>query len=259
MSSGYPSAKQAAGAVDPAHGIGGAGADFRSMLVPVTGFSLPEAMRAELEAAPKLSRSEMTRRRLMIAAAELIQDAGFNGLKVADICKRADFAHGTFYLHWKDRRGVAHDVLTAFMEAIRAHRPPRRPMQSFYQRLMAGQLYYIDVYRRNVGLMRCQGQLADELDSFAELGLKANLGLAHRVVRAAMREDPGLEAQPIERRLATALACIAMVDKLLHEVFARGLDLGLDDVALAEMLSLSWHRTLLGRDPSADVGCAVSP
>ena len=49
-------------------------------------------MRTELEAAPKLSRSEMTRRKLMIAAAELIQDSGFGGLKVADICKRADFA-----------------------------------------------------------------------------------------------------------------------------------------------------------------------
>ncbi|CAH1669803.1 TetR/AcrR family transcriptional regulator [Hyphomicrobiales bacterium] len=245
--------------MSPARTMGDAAADSDPALPTVAGFSLPEAMRAELEAAPKLSRSEMTRRRLMIAAAELIQDAGFGGLKVADICKRADFAHGTFYLHWKDRRGVAHDVLTAFMEAIRTHRPQRRPMQSFYQRLMAGQLYYIDVYRRNVGLMRCQGQLADELDSFAELGLKANLGLAHRIVRAAAREEPALEAQPIERRLGTALACIAMVDKLLHEVFARGLDLGLDDVALAEMLSLSWHRTLLGRDPSADIAPVVSP
>lgn len=207
-------------------------------------------MRAELDAAPKLSRSEMTRRRLMIAAAELIQDAGFGGLKVADICKRADFAHGTFYLHWKDRRGVAHDVLTAFMEAIRVHRPPRTPMQNFHARLMAGHLYYIDVYRRNIGLMRCQGQLADELDSFAQLGLTANQGLARRIVRAAAREDPALESQPFEVRQATALACIAMVDKLLHEIFARGLELGLDDEALAAMLSLSWHRMLLGRDPS---------
>jgi len=232
----------AATAVSAAAGSGAGGA-------ATSGFSLPEAMRAELEAAPKLSRSEITRRKLMIAAAELIQDAGFGGLKVADICKRADFAHGTFYLHWKDRRGVAHDVLTAFMEAIRAHRPQRRPGQNFYERLVIGHLYYIDLYRRNIGLMRCQGQLADELEDFAAIGLKANLALAHRVLRAAEREEPSLAAQPIPQRLATALGCIAMVDKLLHEVFARGLAIGLTDEEFAGTLSLSWHRSLLGRDP----------
>ena len=249
MSSGHPSAKQADEVVDPVERAAGPAAGSGVGRAATSGFSLPEAMRTELEAAPKLSRSEMTRRKLMIAAAELIQDSGFGGLKVADICKRADFAHGTFYLHWKDKRGVAHDVLTAFMEAIRAHRPQRRPGQSFYQRLAIGHLYYIDLYRRNIGLMRCQGQLADELDEFAAIGLKANLALAHRVLRAAEREQPSLAAEPIPQRLATALGCIAMVDKLLHEVFARGLAIGLSDDEFAGTLSLSWHRALLGRDP----------
>ena len=245
MSSGYPSAKQAPKTIEPAGTA--IGSDVGQ--AAISGFSLPEAMRAELEAAPKLSRSEMTRRRLMIAAAELIQDSGFGGLKVADICKRADFAHGTFYLHWKDKRGVAHDVLAAFMEAIRAHRPQRQPGQSFYERLVIGHLYYIDLYRRNIGLMRCQGQLADELDEFAAIGLKANLALAYRILRAAEREQPSLASEPIPQRLATALGCIAMVDKLLHEVFARGLAIGLSDDDFAGTLSLSWHRSLLGRDP----------
>lgn len=249
MSSGHPSAKQANETVDAATMAVSAAAGSGAARSATSGFSLPEAMRAELEAAPKLSRSEMTRRKLMIAAAELIQDSGFGGLKVADICKRADFAHGTFYLHWKDKRGVAHDVLTAFMEAIRANRPQRQPGQSFYERLVVGHLYYIDLYRRNIGLMRCQGQLADELDEFAAIGLKANLALAHRVLRAAEREEPSLATQPIPQRLATALGCIAMVDKLLHEVFARGLAIGLSDDDFAGTLSLSWHRSLLGRDP----------
>ncbi|WP_420103257.1 TetR/AcrR family transcriptional regulator [Bosea sp. (in: a-proteobacteria)] len=219
----------------------------------IFGFSLPEAMRAELEAAPKLSRSETTRRKLMIAAAELMQDSGFGGLKVADICKRANFAHGTFYLHWKDKSGVAHDVLSALMEAIRANRPQRRPSQSFYERLVDGHLYYIELYRRNIGLMRCQGQLADELDEFAAIGLKANLALAYRVLRAAEREAPSLADQPVAHRLAAALGCIAMVDKLLHDVFARGLNIGLSDRDLAATLSLSWHRVLLGQDPAPQV------
>lgn len=217
--------------------------------VPRLGFSLPDVLRSDLENAPKLPRSEATRRRFLIAASELIQDSGFNDLKVADICKRAGFAHGTFYLHWQDRRGVAHDVLTAFMEAIRRHRPPREPVQSFYERLVTGHLYYIDVYRRNVGLMRCQGQLADQLEDFAAIGLKANLALARRALRAAEQEDASWSTQPASHRLATALSCIAMVDKLLHDVFVRGLDIGLSDDEFARMLSIGWYRSLLGRDP----------
>jgi AcrR family transcriptional regulator len=212
------------------------------------GFSLPDVLQAELDSGPKLPRSEATRRRFLIAAAELIQETGFNDLKVADICRRAGFAHGTFYLHWQDRRGIAHDVLTAFMSAIRQHRPARQPGLSFYARLVAGHLYYIDVYRRNVGLMRCQGQLADQLEEFAQIGLHANMTLARRVVRAVDRELGSKSREPEAQRLATALGCIALVDKLLHDVFARGLDMGLDDHALAANMSRTWYRALMGSD-----------
>jgi AcrR family transcriptional regulator len=234
--------------------IDGAGAAASRDAAPApAGFSFPDAMRRDLEAGGKLPRSEATRRRLLIAAAELIQDAGFNGLKVADICKRAGFAHGTFYLHWPDRRAIAHDVLTEFMEAIKRLRPPRAPGQSFYQRLVHGHLYYIDVYRRNAGLMRCQGQLGDESEDFARIGLEANLGLARRVVRAVERElkEQALPDDGSADRLATALACIAMVDKLLHEIFVRGLQIGLSDAGLAAMFARTWHRSLLGCEPVA--------
>lgn len=217
--------------------------------VATGGFSLPDVLRAEIEAGGKRPRAEATRQRFMVAAAELIQEAGFNDLKVADICKRAGFAHGTFYLHWEDRRAVAHDVLSSFMSAIRQHRPKRQPQQSFFQRLLAGNTYYIDVYRRNVGLMRCQTQLADQLEEFARLGTKSNLALAHRVVRAASREAPSGRKLREPELLTTALGCIAMVDKLLHDIYARGLDTGISELELAEVLSLSWHRALLGRDP----------
>lgn len=217
-------------------------------------FCLPDFLRTELEAAEKLPRSEATRRRLLIAAAELMRESGFNDLKVADICKRAGFAHGTFYLHWQDRRGVAHDVLNAFMNTIRLRRPPRRDGQDFFQRLIAGHLYYIDVYRQNVGLMRCQGQLADQMEEFARIGLQANLSLAQRVIKAAGIELAKSTREAGDSRadatgLATALSCIVMVDKLLHEVFVRKLDLGLDDAGLAECLSRSWYRALIGHDP----------
>ncbi len=213
------------------------------------GFTLSEVLRSEIESAGKMPRSEATRQKFLVAAAELIQESGFNDLKVADICKRAGFAHGTFYLHWDDRRAIAHDVLSSFMKAIRQHRPQRQPGQTFFERLILGNAYYIDVYRRNIGLMRCQGQLGDQLEEFAQLGLQSNLALARRVVRAVQREAPSGRLLSETEMLTIALGCIAMVDKLLHDMFVRGLDTGMDARELPEVISLSWHRSLLGRDP----------
>jgi TetR/AcrR family transcriptional repressor of nem operon len=212
-------------------------------------FELAEHLSAGLAASGKLARSEATRRRLLIATAELVQELGFHDLKVADICKRAGFAHGTFYLYWKDRREAVEAVMTTFMQTIRTRRPPARPGQSFYTRLVNGHLYYIDVYRRNAGLMRCQGQLADQMSEFTTIGLEANQALARRVLRR-VAEETGTEPETAgTANLATALACIAMVDRMLYEIFVRKLNLGMDDAALARMMSAIWYRALLPGRP----------
>lgn len=214
-------------------------------------FDLATHLADDLAAAGKLGRSEITRRKLLIATTELVQEAGFLDLTVAEICKRAGVAHGTFYLHWKDRRDAVAMVLTTFMQTIRTRRPPAVPGQSFQDRLMQGHLYYIEVYRRNAGLMRCQRQLADQMAEFASIGVQANLGLARRVLRAVAHEAGDPHPPETPERLATALACIGMVDKLLYDLFVRKLDLGLDDEALARMFARIWHSALLPGQVSA--------
>jgi AcrR family transcriptional regulator len=214
-----------------------------------TAFELSEYLASELAAAGKLGRAEVTRRRLLIATAALLQEHGYTDLTVAGICKRAGVAHGTFYLHWRDRRDAAEAVASTFMQTIRIRRPAGRPEQGFHDRLVSGHLYYIEVYRLNAGLMRAQRQLADMMPEFAAIGLEANLGLARRVLRAAAREAGTAVAEGPER-LATALACIGMVDKLLHDVFVRKLDLGMDDLALAHMFANIWYSALLRSDVS---------
>ncbi len=217
---------------------------------PFGAFALAEHLASELAAAGKLGRAEVTRRRLLSATTALLQQHGFLELTVADICRRAGVAHGTFYLHWKDRRDAVQAVMTTFMQTIRTRRPPARPGQDFFERLVTGHLYYIEVYRRNAGLMRAQRQLSDMMPEFAAIGLEANLGLARRVLRTAAREAGAGAVPDGPERLATALACIGMVDKLLHDIFIRKLDLGMDDRALARMFAGIWHSALLrGHNP----------
>jgi TetR/AcrR family transcriptional regulator, transcriptional repressor for nem operon len=209
---------------------------------------LGDLMRRELADGASRSRSEITRLKLLAAAADILQEQGYAELTVARIAKAAGFAHGTFYLHWADRTGIALEVIKALMEAIRKHRPVPATRIPFFDRLVLQHRFYISMYRQNSGLMQCQWQLADSDASFGQVALQANLALAKRVMKAVQAEV-GTAPQSEPQMLAAALSCIAMVDKLLHDVCWRGLDLGLDDEALARNLSVTWYRALCGHEP----------
>jgi AcrR family transcriptional regulator len=221
-------------------------------VIAVTGgpFVLSELLRQLLAGMTGLGRSARTRATLEIAAAELLQEHGFYGLKVSEICARADCGHGTFYRYWPNREAVTHTVLTQFMEAIRTQRPRPAVEHNLFDRLVANHAYYIAVHRRNAGLSRCMLQLSDERPEFSRIGIEANIRLAHRVVRAFEREDPEQTRKPEAERLVTAHGCIAMVDGLLRAIDLRGLDLHVSGDGLAREFALIWYRAFCGRDPA---------
>src|SRR5690349_25098477 len=51
-------------------------------------------------------RTEQTRARLMDAALELFLERGYDEPSINEITKRADLGAGTYYLHFKDKRGL---------------------------------------------------------------------------------------------------------------------------------------------------------
>lgn len=200
---------------------------------------------------PGLKRTARTRTRLEVAAAELLQEVGYHELKIAEICARADCGHGTFYRYWPDREAVARDVIADFMEAIRVRRPRLPHATPLFERLVRGHLYYVEVFRLNAGLMRCLVQLNIQLPGFAEIGGRANIHLAQRVVAAFEREGlPAVDGDAARLRRAVALSCVTVVDGMLRNRYIHGQDVGLNDDEMAVQLSLIWYRTFLARDPA---------
>ena len=205
---------------------------------------------AQAEDAPKPAR---TRLRLMMAVAGVLAEEGLHGLKVADCARRAGLAHGTFYRYWRDGRSAAQDVITDFLAAIRRRRPATGGMP-FTDRIVAGHRYYAEVYRRNAALIGCLGQLAAADAEFSRIGQAANLALADRVVRSWQRADPTSAALPEAERLARVLACIAMADGLLRDIYLRPPSAPLAAMTteqVADLLSACWRRVLLGDRPAA--------
>ncbi|MGW2277639.1 ScbR family autoregulator-binding transcription factor [Streptomyces sp. NPDC001770] len=59
----------------------------------------------------KQDRAARTRRRLLLAAAEMFDENGYEGTNVADIAKRAGLTLGALYFHYGSKQGVAEAVM----------------------------------------------------------------------------------------------------------------------------------------------------
>ncbi len=77
-----------------------------------------------------------SRRRLLDAARELFVSRGYHATRPQDITKAANLGHGTFYIHFKDKRECflafvdeAQQELMASIEAATAEMQPGEPVQ----------------------------------------------------------------------------------------------------------------------------------
>ena len=212
-------------------------------------FVFADYLRGRLAEQRNAKRVVRTRLRLEIAAAELLQGIGYHELKISAICGAADCGHGTFYRYWPDREAVVRDVMTDFMEAIRAARPPLPSGTMLQERVLLGHLYYIEIFRLNAGLMRCLSQLNYQMPGFAEIGQKANRHLAMRVLRAFRREGYRPARKATEGQdIALALSCIGMVDEMLRNIFINSAGLQIGTRELATLFLQIWYRAFLRRD-----------
>lgn len=215
-------------------------------------FSYLEDLEARLDAAGQEPKTARTKLRLMAAVAWVLESEGVHGLRVASCAGRAGVAHGTFYRYWPDGRSAAQEVMADFMAAIRRRRPSLPHGLGLYPRIVAANRYYVEVYARNRGLMRCLQQLSDAEPAFARIAQDANLSLARRVARAWIRAQPSAAAMAEAERLTRALACIAMVEGVLRDTLLRSAPEPLAPLSraeLADLVSGCWYRMLLGAEP----------
>lgn len=194
---------------------------------------------------------DRTRAALHLAGCRLLARQNLSDLKVADICREAGVAHGTFYLYFADRHDFLGDLLmkfVAFVQEVMLHASktgtsnPERAATAAYLRL----------FEANPGLMN---GLMNHLDAFPECRdafQKLNREWAERVVQSVERRgsaDPGGETVPRDELLRRAYALGAMVDQYLAALI---LDkdktltaLSRDREAVIDTLSHIWKRGML--------------
>ncbi len=217
---------------------------------------------ARLAAAVDARKTERTRIKLEIAAAELLNEGSYRDLTVTAITKRAGSAYGTFYRYYPSKREIALSVLQGFLGAIRQMRPPGPRPTEPYGRIYRATLNYVHVYRHNVGLFHCLLLVKHEDEAFAAIGRQSDEGLARRVLDSADRQGLTLPFPDRGRALLAVYGMMSLIDELLRKIFGASepaiAAFAADPEAVAENIAILWYRGLYGRDVPSDLLAAAS-
>ena len=143
------------------------------------------------------------RRRILEAAARLVDERGIELVSMDDVARAAGVGTGTLYRRFGDRAGLALALLDqetrAFQDELIAGRPPLGPGAAPWERLHAFGIGYLDLLERHADLIAVAatpGRAAGGPDSFYTMHLAILLRDA----------APQLDAEYTARALLATLA-----------------------------------------------------
>ncbi len=194
-------------------------------------------------------RAERTRTAILAATCRMLNSAPSDKLKVADICRAAGIAHGTFYIYFKDIRAAVGVALIAFVEFVqRVMRQAAKERQA--DRIRATTEAYFDLFEQNPGLMRALVTNFDACPEAMQAFQKLNREWTQTVVEAAQRRyaRKGKAPPAQDELLRRAYALGGMVDQYLIALLFNGdatlASVSQDRGAVIDTLSLIWKRGL---------------
>jgi len=169
---------------------------------------------AEPESAPARSRAE-TRRRLVEAGTALFAERGLHGATSARIARRAGVASGTFYLHFRDKHALFHEIVFDAFEQLRQRQERaatgHAPGSPAEQRAQLEDL--VDFTEENRELIRVvfargaeSAAIAEELHERVALDIESRLSRLAAEGRAPAGLHPAAAAQA---RAATLIRVVA--------------------------------------------------
>jgi AcrR family transcriptional regulator len=208
---------------------------------------------------PGLPKGQRTLLRIKIGTAAALESISYSALKISDITKHARASYGLFYHYFADRQAAVNDVLRGFIEAADRQYREIHVAGDAYEAVRQSNLYYIELFRLNAGLMRAIGALSEELPEFGTLWQDTAHGWHERISKAvaAAPTNRGKSYQP----LVVAYALGGMIDQVCTQHFVHGLPrlrslVQHDDAQLAEILSRIWFRAVFGADPEEPAAAA---
>src|SRR5437763_3769128 len=113
-----------------------------------------KGMRVPQESTKRQQRAAATAEQLQAAAREVFESRGYAATTVGAITKAANTAHGTFYLHFKNKEDALGRVMEQVIDEMTAE--ARAPWAGDpYDQLLRVNRRYLEVFNSHKGLWRC--------------------------------------------------------------------------------------------------------
>jgi AcrR family transcriptional regulator len=190
-------------------------------------------------AAPR-SKGAATRDAIKAAARRTIAVDGFAGVKVADIMKTAGKSPGAFYLYFKSKEALLHELLADFQAKLLIEvNAPQAPQEDIATHLLKRLKAFWRIYREDWPIATAAFQMSMTDRQFArawhDIRQQGIRGFAAVVRKAQARgAAPGLDAELI------ASAATSMIEYACYNWTARGGDFPdrvIDDKTATDILS----------------------
>ncbi len=198
--------------------------------------------------AKDLRKGERTKAALREALCRCANKSDITQLTVADICKEATVAHGTFYIYFSDRASLLADVALLFIDFLQCQM--RKASQSTTaDPIKAATAIYVGLFEQNPGLMKYLISHLGPNPSAQAAFQKLNREWLDAVVAATERRlalnDDTIDHDELMRR---AYALGGMTDQYLTNLFlAKDPNMqsfSKDKEAVIKTLSLLWNKGL---------------
>lgn len=202
----------------------------------------PSAGEIALGGPPTSGRGARTASRLRVAALDAFRELGWNATRVEDIVRRAGVSHGTFYTYYENKAAVLDDLVRSSQRdfaAMAAAPWEADDVRRALERTIGG---FLDLYQRDLVIMRTWLEAARDEEAFADLFLQARALFVRRVaehVGAAVTAS-GRDDVPAAGTVASSLC--AMVEHFAYCWLVLGEPHERDDAVAA--LVLVWGGAL---------------
>lgn len=190
-----------------------------------------------------------TRLHLLAAAADVFEEKGYQATSVGAITERANTAHGTFYLYFKNKEDAFCQVMeTAIIGELGGAAGPVNPAGStrdIMEQMIRG---FFDAYVPRIGLWRAVLEGALVSPRVQTIWLELRRVLVERVAFVLKEGQAAGQVRPLDATL-TAHALCAMVDwfSFLHLGFDEPpRPDGKHDDAIDVLVDL-WHHAVFGK------------
>lgn len=202
---------------------------------------LPRPNKRQLQAAA-------TRERMLQAATEVFAEKGYQAASVGTITKRADTAHGTFYLYFRNKDDAFAQVFAGIADQIRDE-SRLHLAEDRHENVLGTVRSFLSVFVQYPGLMRAMVEGMMLSPQVEGIWREMRTGFAGKIAHRLEREHEAgavraLDAHAAAQALASMAEWYAFTHLVLGDATAAPAERDLD--AAVETLADLWYHAVYG-------------